>query len=727
MRINRVDSRRMQRGYPRGLGVRDEPAFLTIPGEKNMKRTVMVVSGAFCLLLATVSTPAAEIYVAPDGNDANPGTKESPLATLNRARDAVRELKATAKTPVDVILRGGVYRLAEPLLLGPEDSGTAECPISYTAYRGEKPVISGGRVITGWKRGPGELWIAEIPEVKQGRWYFRQLHVNGQRRPRTRLPKDGWHAIAAMGGDRRSFKFHSGDIDPKWHNFDDVEIVDVVQGWTEARLRIESVDTAADIVRFTGDTYRPTYPNSVWYVENVFEGLTTPGQWYLDRKLGVLYYWPLAGENVEQLEFIAPVAKHWVRLVGDYKTGKLVEHVTFRGLSFQHTAWELDKKLGYSYPQNSIELTPGKRLWVGWYRDEGFSTPQSQVVVPAGIYAKGAHHLRFEDNEFTHTGAWAIHLAQGGCKDDCIVGNSMHDLGAGAVRVGGPDATDDDVEESGRATITDNRIHNCAQVYFGAPAIQVGQSSGNRIAHNEVTGDCTWAISVGWTWGYMPPNNARDNIVEYNHCHHLDNHGTHYTHAALYFVGVQPGTACRHNLLHDVANGAAGISLDNSAVGIVVEHNVIHHMGAEGLNFNFNDTGNIVQNNIVAFAGRALVNRSGDEGPSLDQTGVFYRNIFCYDGNRGLLLWPEKWKNYTIIMDCNLYYDVSGKPPKFLDFDFKQWNAKGLDQNSIIADPLFVDPKRGDFTLRPNSPAFKLGFRPIDISKVGIRPPAARK
>ena len=80
----------------------------------------------------------------------------------------------------------------------------------------------------------------------------------------------------------------------------------------------------------------------------------------------MLYYWPLPGEKVEQLEFVAPVTKQWVRLEGDYKTGKLVEYVTFRGLTFQYSSWEMDKKLGYSYFQNSIEETPGQRLIPGW-------------------------------------------------------------------------------------------------------------------------------------------------------------------------------------------------------------------------------------------------------------------------------------------------------------------------------------------------------------------------
>jgi hypothetical protein len=691
-----------------------------------VKGTLTTVSlTALCVFLSTGITPALDIHVAPGGDDAASGTKESPFATLTRARDAVRGLKSTAKSPIDVVLRGGVYRFEQPLLFTPEDSGTSECPITYRAMPGEKPVISGGKKITGWKHAAGALWTADIPEVKQGTWYFRQLFVNGQRRARARLPKEGDYGVAAAADPpKRAFKFNPGEIDPKWRNLDDVELV-VLQFWSEARLRIESIDQTANIVRLTGDTFRPIVWSKCWYVENVFEGLSKPGQWYLDRKAGALYYWPLPGEKLNEAEFVAPVTQQWLRLEGDYKTRKFVQHIAFQGLAFEHSAWDLDKKLGYSYPQASIELTPGKPLWVGWGVDEGLSTPQSQVVVPAGIYAKGARHIRFENNTIAHTGAWGIHFAQGGCKDNHIVGNSMTDIGAGAVRIGGPDATDNDAEESGRTAITDNRIHDCAQVYFGAPAVYVGQSSGNRIAHNEITGGCEWAISVGWTWGYMPPNNARDNIVEYNHCHHI---GTSLlgTHGAIYLIGVQPGTVVRHNWVHDVGGEGSGIVLDNSAAGIVVENNIVHNIACDALLFNFNDLGNIVQNNIVAVAGRSLMNRSGDTG-KLDQTGVFYRNIFYAKGEHTSFFRPEKWANYDIVMDYNLYYDASAKPLKLPAGDFEQWKKKGLDANSIVADPRFVDVDKGDFRLKPDSPAFKLGFRPIDLSHVGIRNQSSRK
>ncbi len=672
------------------------------------------------VVLWIASAFAGEVYVAPSGSDANPGTKDRPVASVARARDLVRAANAKARMPMTVFLRGGTYRLAEPVVFTPEDSGTESCPVVYTAFPGEKPVLSGGKAITGWKRGPGETWTAEIQEVKEGKWYFRQLHVGGQRRPRARLPREGNYKVAAPADPpRRAFKFSPGQIDPKWRNLSDVEVV-VLQFWSEARQRIDAIDQATSTVRFTGDCFRPANWSLGWYAENVFEGLARPGQWYLDRQTGTLHYWPLPGEDPNKLEVIAPVATQWLRLEGDYKTGKLVEHVTFRGLAFRHSAWGLGKRLGYSYPQASIELMPQKPLWVGWQTDEGPSTEQSQMPVPAAISARGARRLRFEDNEIAHTGAWGIYLAQGGCKDNAVVGNRFSDLGAGAIRIGGPDTTFDDAEETGRTTVTDNRIHDCAQVYFGAPAVYVGQSSGNRVAHNEISGGCEWAVSVGWNWGYMPPNNARDNLVEYNHCHHV---GTSVlgTHGVLYFLGVQPGTAARYNLIHDVTGGGSGIVLDNSSVGIVVEYNVVHNVAVSSLLFNFNDLGNVIQNNVLAFAGDALVNRSGDAG-KLDQTGVFYRNVFCFDGGRSKLFRPDAWANYDILMDYNLYHDTSGKPPRFLGMSFEEWKKKGLDANSIVADPMFADPGKGDFSLKPESPVFKLGFRKIDLSKVGPRP-----
>jgi hypothetical protein len=139
------------------------------------------------------------------GNRAEPGTDDGPFATVARARDAVRALLKARKAsrPVRVVLRGGTYYLDATLELGPGDSGTEQAPVTYAAAPGERVVLSGGRRLEGglWGEANGrKAWVVDIPEVKQGRWRFRQLFVNGERAPRTRLPKQGEYRIESLPG-----------------------------------------------------------------------------------------------------------------------------------------------------------------------------------------------------------------------------------------------------------------------------------------------------------------------------------------------------------------------------------------------------------------------------------------------------------------------------------------------------------------------------------------------
>ena len=136
--------------------------------------------------------PKADLYVAVYGKDTNLGTAELPLASIARARDLLRpRLAAGMNSDMLVLIRGGTYRLPQALVFVPEDSGTDRHTITYAAWPGEKVVLSGGRKISGWQRGQGQLWTVELPEVKAGQWYFRQLFVDGRRANRARTPNPG--------------------------------------------------------------------------------------------------------------------------------------------------------------------------------------------------------------------------------------------------------------------------------------------------------------------------------------------------------------------------------------------------------------------------------------------------------------------------------------------------------------------------------------------------------
>jgi hypothetical protein len=127
-------------------------------------------------LAVTGGVYAAEFYVSPAGNDAWAGTKRRPYATLERARDAIRELKQQPgglKQPVTVCLRKGTHFLKRTFTLGSEDSGTKDCPITYRARGSEDVTISGGRLITGFKPiavNGRQMLVADVPEVRAGEW-----------------------------------------------------------------------------------------------------------------------------------------------------------------------------------------------------------------------------------------------------------------------------------------------------------------------------------------------------------------------------------------------------------------------------------------------------------------------------------------------------------------------------------------------------------------------------
>jgi len=179
------------------------------------------------------------VYVATDGDDGwtgrlpTPNAKrtDGPLATPARARDAVRALKAAGQLvrPVTVYLRSGTYFLTEPLALTPEDSGAEAAPITWKAYRNEKPVLSGGVRVTGFKKGEGGRWTAPAPAgIGEGQWKFRQLFVNGRRANRTRLPKQWYYRVVSTPGMPKEqpswnypsdkFEFAPGEIRADWTN-----------------------------------------------------------------------------------------------------------------------------------------------------------------------------------------------------------------------------------------------------------------------------------------------------------------------------------------------------------------------------------------------------------------------------------------------------------------------------------------------------------------------------
>jgi hypothetical protein len=311
------------------------------------------------------STDAATVYVAAEGNDANQGTKARPLATLQKARAVVRELKKTAKGPIDVLLLPGTYYLGESLVFGPEDSGTKETPITYRAAKEGRVILSGGaRLNASWHPYKDGIFVCHLPEAKGGKLRFSELFVNGRRQIRARYPNGDSRQpqpagyIRTQGADKWPHKELYYDpttfTKKEWAHPEDAVLFcfqrisfDGVPFWN-GQWHVRGLDrTRHALLLGTGghqqllfhymQAYNPgIYPKMPFYVENVFEELDAPGEWYLDCRAGNLYYMPAEGIDLKTAVVEPALLQRVIQFRGT--KANPVHHITLRGLWIAHGA-----------------------------------------------------------------------------------------------------------------------------------------------------------------------------------------------------------------------------------------------------------------------------------------------------------------------------------------------------------------------------------------------------
>jgi Right handed beta helix region len=659
------------------------------------------------LLFIALSLSAEEWLVAPNGNDQwsghlatpNAAKTDGPFATLARAQLAVRAANTTDLRIVTI--RGGRYEFTAPLVFTAEDSGTATHPVTWRAATDETPIISGGVRLSGFVRDANGRWTLTIPAVHKGEWTFRQLWVNGERRFRPRLPKDGYHVIeaelpaseAAQGKGFDRFRYAAGAFDPAWKNQRDIEVLTFHQ-WAMSRFRIQSIAAESRTVQFTGRTIS----NADWsglktgwryLIENVAEAFGTPGEWYLDPQSGVLTYIPLPGEDLATAEIIAPRTEQLLRIEGDPSAGKIVEHLRFSGLTFAHTQWAL--------------------------KPEGYSFYQAEMVIPATVVATGLRDASFSGCAIVHTGGYGLELGRG-CKRVELSGCLLTDLSAGGIKIGEGGIHQDDNQVASHNTVRDCLITNGGRVHPAGIGVWIGQSHHNSVEHCEISDLYYSSLSLGWTWGYGP-SLGHHNTVAWCHLHHIGQ-GVLSDMGGIYNLGVSPGTVFHHNHIHDIESfsyGGWGLYTDEGSSNVTMEHNLVHHTTSSGFHQHYGRD-NLVRNNVFAYGGEAQVMRTRDED---HLSFTLERNILLANG-RPLLgsNWNGDAKKF--VLNRNVYWDEDGS----IDFagkPFDEWKKKGIDAESVVADPQFSDPAKGDFSLKTDSPALALGFQPLDLRAAGVR------
>ena len=476
----------------------------------------------------------ADFYVAPGGADTNPGTAAAPFATLARARDAVRQkISAGHHADLLVLVRGGTYRQSRPLQFDRRDAHGGSFSVTYAAYPGEQVILSGGQTIRGWKRAGAHLWTAHLPGVRSGHWYFRQLFVNGRRATRARMPNPddatpAWTIVAATpAGQGRDTTFTVSLDQPikAWKNASDIELVWLYDN-DGSRKRVGMIDVAQQSLTLPPpaqwvpanlpDFYQIGLPAAgrTCYLENALEFLDRPGEWYLDRSTGTLYYYPLPGEDMASSEVIAPVVQNTLlEIVGTAE--QPIRNLHFRGIEVQHVDWPLPAE-GYvglfGCIQITVQDTPASALRWWW--------------IDAAVTFRHARDCSFTDGAVAHGGGIGLALRQG-CATITVEGNRIFDLGGGGIVVGLIRNRDTlrfaepvTLGDQSGYRIANNYIHHCGAVYAGSIGIFVALTQNSVIGHNEIHDVAYAGINAGGNEDAHLPF-AMNNVYAFNHIHHV--------------------------------------------------------------------------------------------------------------------------------------------------------------------------------------------------------------
>ena len=534
------------------------------------------------------------LYVAPNGDDSNPGTLAQPLRTVAKARDLVRSMTTGMSADITVYLRAGTYPQTKTLAFSNADSGQNGFYVKYLAYQGEQPIITGGQPITRWTAPSSGSGIYTASGVTTP---FRQLYVNGVKAIRARAPNLGANGALAFnrvtGADNtaQNIQIASSEIS-SWNNLTKVEM-HVMTGWGDNTVRLASFTTSGSTATLKIQSPESTilfarpfphlggqfsgFTKHCYYFENALELLDQPGEWYLDEGTGTLSYKPRAGEDLTTATVVAPMVETVMSIAGTSTTSQ-AGYLWFQGIVFAHSTYMGPSESGFLDAQaGQYNLTA--------------TTDNKQTVgrPPAGVSVMNANHVHFERNVFTQMGATALDLVSG-THDDMIIGNVVTDIAGNGISIGKFTASDtteyhvpynpsDKSEICTNDTIKDNYIYNVTTEFQGGTGIAAGYPKQVDIEHIEIAYTNYTGVSVGYGWT-SSVNAMSNNYINYNNVHHVTQIMA--DGAALYTLSnQQPASQMEYNYLHDYQTsqwadyGDNGIYLDEQTSGYTVAHNAM--------------------------------------------------------------------------------------------------------------------------------------------------------
>ena len=658
---------------------------------------------------------AHDLVVSPDGDDTAAGTLQAPLRTIGEAKTRLSTLRGDCPQGVCVWLRGGTYPLQQTLRFDKNDLPG----VTYCAYPGETVCISGGETIRGgwsettvngvsvWVRPVERDFTALYGETDQpvrctrfpqsGYFYVRETCTDGALYTEETTPWQGYMlGECAFVADTNDLQALTG-----FRNQDDI-LVRLFHYWKDEMLPLTGYDAQTGVVRSSKYCSMSPHTGDRYFLENVYEALDEPGEWYLDRAEHLLYYVPLPGQTPDQTTLYTGQTEHLAEIDG-------VNGIAFDGITFCDSGWHA------LLPQELHDFVPG------------IEHPQAAYSTPACITVRSARDVSFDACTFRNIGFSALRL--GDNVQRCAVTRSHFcGIGGNAVYISG--APKDDARTTQQVRVSDCLIEQYGRNWANAIGVFATHAREMEISHNEIHDGYYTAISVGWVWGYAD-SVCRDNRICDNLIYDIGQ-GWLSDMGGIYTLSVQPGTVISGNVIHDVAAdpgeggyGGWGIYLDEGSSYMLVEKNLVYACGSQGFHQHYGRE-NLIRNNIFAdnAQGQIRVTRSEDH-----VSASFVHNVVV-GNDRAMFTCVGAQKR---IEDGNLYWDTlrgewvrsTGRGnddasriwPDLLNR--LRYRLRGLYTGAVFADPWFRDAESGDYTIADNSPALQLGFEPWDLQTAG--------
>jgi hypothetical protein len=546
-----------------------------------MKRFAII----FVIILLSISDMYGQnmvkYYLAPKGSAKPDGSIKNPFSSFDQVQSAVRD-RSNRKVNIQVIIRQGTYILRKPLIFTPADGGDSLHTVEYTAYKGEKVSITGGKTLVGvWAKDPNSnIWKLKITNYNSDKDVFRSLFSNSKRLPRASsdtlfskgpIPKYAssykfldFPAIRRLAKDSLNvfcgFVYANNALDA----IRDIsgEVI-AYNSWEASWHTIKDIDRINHIIHFKNPATFPVgffSPKIRFRIENCEDYLDSPGEWLLKHDKGEVWYFAAKGENPNSSKFTVPIADTLLILKGNSKDGQLVRNVKFSNISFNYSAstWGAHRIAEADRKKNSENFP-----WLNF--SEGFSSTQAAPDCGAAIYLEAANGCTFDTCTFSHLGNYSLWIGQFSTHNT-ISNCKIFDSGGGGIIIGF------DVTGAKRKSWSDSKspsfnqvdnceIADCGKIFPSGVGIGIMQANHTTIKSNTIHDLPYTGISVGWTYDFSD-NYTTYNTIDGNYIFEVMR--TMADGAGIYTLGKQTGTKYTNNYIKNIYKSRNAIGSDNN-------------------------------------------------------------------------------------------------------------------------------------------------------------------